>query len=235
MGAHAALRSDRGAALTPRDVEVLRFGVRHGMVSPEQIGARFFTTTGAAARRVRVLQLAGLLRWDRVLSGFPVIGRTTAAGARRAGCDVPPASLDLARVRHSLALVDLSEELLAANPGSTWSAERELRQGRMRAALAGDKGERRRRVPDGMLHLAGGRRVAVELDLTPKRSARLDTLAGAYAVDREVDTVWEYLPSEIAASRMRAPVAEHLIEPRVRRVDRVPSGGVSGPTRSGRS
>ncbi|MGD0833718.1 MAG: hypothetical protein ABSA40_04725 [Candidatus Dormibacteria bacterium] len=213
-----------GVALTERDVEVLRYAVRHGMVSPGQIAARFFPNVEAAGRRMRALQRARLLRTDRVLTGLPAVVRATAAGARRSGCDLPAASLDLARVRHSLALVDLSEELLAAHPGSAWTAERELRRDRMRAARAGERGERRRRVPDGMLRLGDGRRVAVELDLTPKRSARLDTLAGAYAVDREVDTVWWYLPSEVAASRMRALVAErgleHLIEPRARRVER---------------
>ena len=88
----------------------------------------------------------------------------------------------------------------------------------MRAARAGGAWERQRRVPDGLLRLDDGTRVAVELDLTPKRSARLDLLAGAYAVDRDVDTVWWYLPSETAVSRLGALVAErgseHLIEPR---------------------
>jgi DNA-binding MarR family transcriptional regulator len=220
------MATDGIATLTERDVEILRFAVRHGMVSPGQVATRLCTTTAMAGRRLRALEVAGLLRRDRVLTGSPAIVRATAAGARRAGCDLPPASLDLARVRHSLALVDLSEELLAAHPGSTWTAERELRRDRMRAARAGQMWQRRRRVPDGLLHLDGGLRVAVELDLTPKRSARLDTLAGAYAVDREVDTVWWYLPSDTAASRMRALVAErgleHLIEPRVRRVGRTP-------------
>jgi hypothetical protein len=121
-----------------------------------------------------------------------------------------------------VALVDLSEELLAAHPGSAWTTERELRRDRMRSARAGGRWERQRRVPDGLLRLAGGTRVAVELDLTPKRSARLDLLAGAYAVDRDVDTVWWYLPSEAAVSRTRMLVAarglEHLIEPRLRRI-----------------
>jgi hypothetical protein len=207
-------------------VALLRFAVRHGMVGPGQIAARFFPNADAAGRRIRALRRAGLLRSDRVLAGLPGVVRATPAGARRAGCDLPAASLDLARVRHSLALVDLSEELLAGHPGSMWTAERELRRDRMRASLAGERGERRRRVPDGLLTLRDGRRVAVELDLTPKRSARLDALAGAYAVDREVDTVWWYLPSDSAARRMGALVAErgleHLIEPRVRRVERRP-------------
>ena len=208
----------RGLRLAPRDLDVLRFAVRHGMVSPEQLSARFFTGPAPARRRLRALEAAGLLVADRVLPALPNVVRATPRGARLAGCDLAPASLDLARVRHNLALVDLSEELLATHPGSSWTTERELRRDRMRAARAGGAWERQRRVPDGLLRLDDGTRVAVELDLTPKRSARLDLLAGAYAVDRDVDTVWWYLPSETAVSRLGALVAErgleHLIEPR---------------------
>ncbi|MGA3183491.1 MAG: hypothetical protein ABSE52_02680 [Candidatus Dormibacteria bacterium] len=208
--------------LTPRDVEVLSFTAHHGMVTPDQLTTRFFASTPAALRRLGALETAGLLVRDRVLVAAPPVVRTTRAGIRRAGCDLAPASLDLARVRHNLALVDLSEELLASHPGSVWTTERELRRDRMRAARSGGRWDRQRRVPDGLLRLADGTRVAVELDLTPKRSARLDLLAGAYAVDRDVDIVWWYLPSEVAVSRMRALGAERglerLIEPRLRRI-----------------
>ena len=210
--------------LTARDLEVLRFAVRHGMVTPEQLAARFFTSTPSALRRLRALEAIGLLVRDRVLVAAPPVVRATPAGTRLSGCDLAPASLELARIAHNLALVDLSEELLAAHPGSAWTTERELRRDRMRAARAGGRWERQRRVPDGLLQLAAGTRIAIELDLTPKRSARLDLLAGAYAVDREVDTVWWYQPSAVAVSRMRTLVAErgleHLIEPRLRRVVR---------------
>jgi DNA-binding Lrp family transcriptional regulator len=208
--------------LTPRDLDLLRFTARHGMVAPEQLARRFFTSTPPALRRLRALEAAGLLVRDRMLVAAPPVVRATPSGTRLAGCNLAPASLDLARIAHNLALVDLSDELLAAHTASAWTTERELRRDRVRAARAGGRWDRQRRVPDGLLRLAGGTRVAVELDLTPKRSARLDLLAGAYAVDRDVDTVWWYLPSEVAVSRMRALVAErgleHLIEPRLRRI-----------------
>jgi len=225
MDRSAPARLPRAVRLTPRDLEVLAYAVRHGMVTPGQLGNRFFSSRPAARRALHDLETAGLLVSDRVLAELPAVVRATPRGARLAGCDLAPASLDLARIRHNLALVDLSEELLAAHPGSSWTTERELRRDRMRTARAGGAWERQRRVPDGLLRLHGGQRVAIELDLTPKRSARLDLLAGAYAVDRDVDTVWWYLPSEVAVARMGALVAErgleHLIEPRLRRVDPV--------------
>ncbi len=207
----------RGLRLAPRDLDILRFAVRHGMVSDDQLTTRFFTGP-APGRRLRALEAAGLLVRDPVLTTLPAVVRATPRGTRLAGCDLAPASLDLARIRHNLALVDLSEELLATHPGSAWTTERELRRDRMRSARRGGAWERQRRVPDGLLRLESGTRVAVELDLTPKRSARLDLLAGAYAVDRDVDTVWWYLPSAVAVSRLGVLVSErgleHLIEPR---------------------
>lgn len=216
------IRATGPPGLDGTDLEVLRYLVGHGMCSPRQVASRFSATAARAQRQLRALEDARLVTRDRVIVGLPTVVRATARGARLSGCDLPPASLELGRVRHSLALVDLSDELLGAHPASTWTTERELRRDRMRTARDGIRWERQRRVPDGLLRLADGRRVAVELDLTSKRSSRLDLLAGAYAVDPDVDVVWWYLPSQTAAVRMGGLVAERgleeLIEPRVRRV-----------------
>ncbi|HYA01240.1 MAG TPA: hypothetical protein VEK76_12970 [Candidatus Binatia bacterium] len=203
-----------------RDLEVLRFVARHGMVSPDQLRAGFFRSAATAGQHLHALAASGLITRQRVVVDLPEVIRATPRGTRLSGCDLPPANLDLARIRHSLALVDLALELLAAHPGGRWTTERELRRDRMRAARARGRWEPLRRVPDGLLELSDGRRVAVELDLTPKRSTRLDLLAGAYAVDPDVDVVWWYLPSRRAAHRMLRVVTErgleHLIEPRTR-------------------
>ena len=191
------------------DRDLLAYIVRHGMVSPAQLAARH-GVTGAAG--LGPLREAGLVAVDAVLVGRPPVVRATPRGARTSGCDLRPVSLDLARVAHSLALVDLSEELLAAHPGSSWTTERELRRDRMREARRRGRWDPQRRVPDGLLRLPGGRRIAIELDLTPKRSARLDLLAGAYAVDPDADAVWWYLPSARAVARMRGLVEERGLE-----------------------
>lgn len=211
-------RGDRRLALTARDEELVRWVARHGLVTADQVGRRFFPSMWAAWRRLRRLQAAGLVRREPAFRDLPFIVHVTGAGARLAACDVLPARLDPGLLRHALAVVDLSEELLAQHAGAVWTTERELRRDRMRAARE-DPAERQRRTPDGLLMLADGQRVAVELDLTPKRSRKLEDLADAYAVDPAVDVVWWYLPSAAAAARMRELVneraLEHLIEPRV--------------------
>lgn len=210
----------RRLALTPRDEQLVHWVARHGLVSAEQVGRRFFPSMWSAWRRLRRLEAAGLVRREPAFRDLPYVVRVTAAGARLAACDVLPARLDPGLLRHALAVVDLSDELLAGHPGSSWTTERELRRDRMRAARD-DPQERQRRTPDGLLVLADGRRIAVELDLTPKRTRKLEQLADAYALDPAVDSVWWFLPSATTAARMRELVAErgleHLIDPRVRR------------------
>lgn len=212
----------RRLALTSRDEDLVRWVARHGLVSADQVGRRFFPSMWAAWRRLRRLEAAGLIRREPAFRDLPFVVRVTGAGARLAACDVLPARLDAGLLRHALAVVDLSEELLADAPGAEWVTERELRRDRMRAARA-DPEERQRRTPDGVLVLRDGRHVAVELDLTPKRTRKLEQLADAYALDSGVDCVWWFLPSVAAAARMRELVAErgleHLIELRVRHAE----------------
>lgn len=206
--------------------ELVAYVARHGMLSVDQLARHFSLSGDTARRRLTDLHAAGLLEVDEILVGAPALVRATRRGITRSGVDLSPASLDLARIHHSLALVDLCEDLLAEHPGGVWTTERELRRDRMRAARRAGGWEPQRRVPDGLLRLPEGRRVAIELDLTPKRSARLDLLAGAYAVDPDVDAVWWFLPSQAAAQRMLAIVAEralgHLIEPRARPAPALP-------------
>ena len=78
------------------------------------------------------------------------------------------------RLRHTLALVDLSEALLREMPGSTWLTERELMVGGWRTSL------KLRRLPDGLLVQADGRRFAVELEASRKDAERLRRIVNDY-------------------------------------------------------
>ena len=102
--------------VTVRDVEVLRWAGRHGVVSTEQIAERFWPAGCAGwtvRRRLSVLAEAGLLRADR--PGWRQQSKlwlATARGLRWANVPLRPGRLVGWRLRHTLALVDLSEALL---------------------------------------------------------------------------------------------------------------------------
>lgn len=139
----------------------------------------------------------------RLWVGVPYLIYVTTMGATVADCDLYPAGINVAQVNHSLAIVNLSETLLTENPGSTWITERELRRDRMRAAQGGESWQRQRRTPDGMLVLEDGKLVAVEVDLTPKRTKKFELLVQAYGMDREIYRVWWYLPNATTMKRMQ--------------------------------
>src|SRR5207244_3136093 len=100
----------------------------------------------------------------------PFVLRLTTAGARVAHLGLAPAKLTLAEVRHSLALVDLTESLLSEHPGARLITEREIRAERYREVRAGSRRIGVGRTPDGVLFFAKPKRrvVAIELDLTTK-------------------------------------------------------------------
>lgn len=61
--------------ITGRDLEILRYVNRHGVVTAGQVAGRFFGTASAAYRRLKALTEAGYLKHDRVLFGQPVAER----------------------------------------------------------------------------------------------------------------------------------------------------------------
>ena len=57
------------------------------------------------------------------------------------------------------------------------------------------------RTPDGVLVL-GTKRVAIELDLTPKRTEQYEQLLRAYAADRTVQGLWWFARSAAVCDRL---------------------------------
>jgi hypothetical protein len=115
------------------------------------------------------------------------------------------------RLSHDLALVDLSEELLAENAGANWLTERELAAIRpIRVRL--ESGQQHR--PDGLLTLPDGRRYAVELEASRKTAERLQAIVAAYVwacrgKDAITGVLW-YARPQLGASveHVRAAVAD---------------------------
>lgn len=140
--------------------------------------------------------------------------------------DIAPAQLVEAELRHALALVDLMEQLAGDNPGATIRTERELRTARYSERTAGSRQLGRGRMPDGELTLSSGKVVAVELDLTSKRTVDCERIVDAYRHER-FDIVWWYVvPGAVVRvdSLVRAGQADDFIEvrswPGLARLDR---------------
>ena len=187
--------------LVERDVEIVRWITRHGVVTTELVARRFFWRTDigapgrrAAYRRVAILQELGLLLRDHPFSGGPDLLRVTRRGAELADVGLHPAPLVLAELRHTIAVVWLTEYLLARLPGADLVTERELRAQRYR-----ERADDRGRVPDALLRLltAGsspaGETVAVEVDRVRKDSRSMVEIIRGYNRNLDVDRVWWFV------------------------------------------
>jgi hypothetical protein len=200
--------------ITDRDVTILAWIGRHGVVTPAQVARHFFARDGgaigqwAAYRRLRALECLALVRHDRTFWRETSVLRLTGAGTRLANIDLRPAHLVLAEIRHTLAVVDLVEALLTNSPpGTVLRTERELRAQRRRELRAGIRKPGQGRMPDAVfIHPSGGK-AAIELDLTPKRAHQLQRILAAYRQERYHRVVWYVLPRQ--HERVRALVAKH--------------------------
>lgn len=198
----------RGWQVTPRDVEILGWIGRHGVVTAEQVARRFFSRDAgavgqrAAYDRLRKLEELGLVYRSPTFWKEPHVLRLTTAGIRLAANGVGSSNLVLAEVRHTLAVVDLLESLARDDPTAELVTEREIRGQRHRAIRDGVHKVGHGRIPDGMLRFANGDTVAVELDLTSKRSRDIERTVRAYSAER-IAAVWWFVPSEETAERVR--------------------------------
>ncbi len=204
-------------------MEILAWIGRHGVVTPVQVGRHFFGRDDgsvgmwAAYRRLRKLEEIGVVRQDRTFWRESNVLRLTGAGSRLADIDVGPARLVLAEIRHTLAVVDLTEELLAKSPkGTTLITERELRIDRRRNLHDGTRKVGRGRVPDAVLVEPPETMVAIELDITPKRSRDLEMILVAYLQERYKRIIWYVMPRQVERLKeiVRKQRADDFIEVR---------------------
>lgn len=206
-----------GHQITARDRDILAWIGRHGLVTTDQVAQWFFGRDDgsvgkrAAHRRLAILEGLGLVRRDQTpFWRAPWVIRVTQAGADMGESGVRPARLVEGEVRHAIALVDLVEGLAASNKGATLRTEREIRTDRWHERQDGKLRPGKGRTPDGELNLSNGKVIAIELDLTPKRSKDFERILRAYRQER-FDAVWWYvLPG--AVPRVKKLVSDNRCE-----------------------
>jgi hypothetical protein len=196
-------RRPRKPELTDRDCEIVRWITRHGVVTTEQVARKFFwreetQTVGiwAAYRRIAALRDLGLVLRNKPFANKPDALRVTREGAKLADVSVHHAPLVISQRPHTIALVSLTEHLLAEHPDAQLTTERELRAERYRDLRVGQSMPSGGRIPDAILRIpkqgGGEETIAVELDMSRKDRRQLEHMVHAY--DREpVDRVWWYV------------------------------------------
>jgi hypothetical protein len=201
------------ARLTERDVELLSFLSEHRLALPAHAAVLLEVSAGTAAARLSRLADAKLLKREPAVPGAPSWYRITRRGLGVIGSSLPPPQIDLRSYRHDVgvAWLWLAARGGAFGPVNEIIGERRLRSrdgaraaddapaadtpaadgtaAGVRLGGFGPHGRERLPYPDLILRTSGGRRIALELELTPKTRTRLETILGGYGADPRFDGV----------------------------------------------
>ena len=170
-----------------RDIEILRWVNGFGFASADQICK--WMGVGATAGYVRVKKLVdgGYLARERILHGQARIHKVTKKGIIASGDAVlPVGQIHLGTYRHDYALVDLGL-MLEKETGGAFVPERRIRHDEGLSGV-GKLGH----IPDGYLQLEGQKPIAIELELSVKSRARINSIIKDYGGDLSVSEVWYY-------------------------------------------
>jgi hypothetical protein len=189
--------------LTGRDLETLSFVAEHRLVLADHVAALLGISAAGAARRLRSLTRAGFLTAQRPFDRGHACLQITRDGLGAVGADLrAPRRLDLRSYEHEVGAAWL---WLAARGGSFGPLEEVIAERRLRSLDArpdraarpygitlggvGPGGRERLHYPDLLLVDSGGRRVAVELELSSKGRTRRERILAGYAADARIDAV----------------------------------------------
>jgi hypothetical protein len=192
----------RRIALTGSDLELLWFLAEHRMALPDHAAAVLDTTVEAARTRLTKLVKAGYVRSEPLFRAQPPMHLITRRGLEAVGSTLPAPRIDVRSYEHDVGVAWL---WLAARRGTfgPWReilGERRLRSHdasrdagaeplAVRLGGVGPRGRERLHYPDLLLRTADGRRVALELELSPKGRVRLETILAGYGGDPRIDGV----------------------------------------------
>jgi hypothetical protein len=211
-----------GSRLNDRDVEVLAFLAEHRLALAPHVAMLLGTSAAAAAARLRKLANAGLVERRLPFPGEPPSFQIRRSGLAVIGSALPEPGKDLREYAHDVGVAWL---WLAARGGTFGPLEQIIGERRMRSLDAsrepgaeplavrlggfGPHGRERLHYPDLVLGTADGRRLALELELTPKSRTRLETILGGYGADPRFAGV-VYLVERAAVGRSVHAAARRL-------------------------
>lgn len=166
-----ARRADAGSVrVSVRDIELLRIvGEQYAVTLPQL--ALMMGRSEHAARWLRSRwERAGWAKGRAVLVDAPVFVWLTRRGSSLAGLDYSVWRPNAGMLAHIGAVTDVRLHVLDRHPRATWVCERELHR-----ELAATNGRVQGHRPDGLV-VIDGRELAVEVELTLKRRARIEQI-----------------------------------------------------------
>lgn len=170
-----------------RDAEILKWINGFGFASAEQIQS--FMKVGKTACYVRLKKLVdgGYLTRERILHGQARIHKLTKKGMLACGDAILPLKyVNLGTFRHDFKLVDLAL-MLERETGGSFMPDRRIRHDEGLSGV-GQLGH----IADGYLSVGQDKPIAVELELSVKSRARIQSIINDYGGNLAVKEVWYY-------------------------------------------
>jgi hypothetical protein len=214
--------------LTDRDRDLLAFAARHRIVLASHLQVLLGASADAITTRLRALRRAGYLNSQAPFDRQPRCYWITRRGLEAIESGLPPPRLDLRSYRHDIGTAWL---WLAARGGAFGPLDRAVSEREMRSTDGagargtnpfgvrlgglGPAGRERLHYPDLLLIGGGGRRVAIELELTSKGRARRERILAGYAADSRIDAVMYFVDRAAVGRALGGSIARMGISGRV--------------------
>jgi hypothetical protein len=202
--------------ITARDRELLEFLAEHRLVLDSHVHS-LLGSRSAADARLRALDRAGLVQQGTRFHGQPRSYQITRSGLDAVGSSLPRPRIDLREYKHDVgvAWLWLVARRGAFGPLRELISERALRSGDMtpegrsrplgvRLGGVGPRGRESLHYPDLLIVDPHGRRIALELELTPKGAGRRDRILAGYASDARIDAVLYLVEDRRIARKLEA-------------------------------
>mgnify|MGYP001592572222 CR=1 FL=1 len=176
---------------TDRDMALIRWINGFSFVEAPHITRLWRVDPSRVRHRIPKFIDAGVLSHDRIFVGLPGVYRATSDGVALAGDDLPPVKkVNLQNYHHDRRVVSLALYLFET-VGADFLPDRRVRH-QLGLKGVGQPGH----VPDGVIEV-GGKRIAIELELTAKGSGRRKKILDGYRASIGFKEVWYYAASGV--------------------------------------
>jgi len=184
--------------ITSRDLEIIKWINGFGYVTVEHLQRKMLISKQAVYRRMKKLADEEYIIHERLFVDQPGVYGVTKKGVSVSGDDLGPGKISLGTYRHDLEVVRVALEL-EEKTGGIYLSERRIRKknGLHGVGQAGH-------VPDGILNFSDGKKIAVEVELSTKGTARLEKILKGYVRLTEFTKVWYFTENRSLAEKIKS-------------------------------
>ncbi len=191
--------------ITDRDIDLFRWINSHGFIFTTHAARWMGVGYETARARIAKYREAGLVRAQKKVSGLSQLLYLTQKSWRLTEDSLPLMFISnrLQTFNHDVQLIDLDLTLRDLYPGCLFISERWIRHNK--------DINRTDHVPDGFLMLKDSTRtIAIELELSQKKRARLKAIIRSYQTTFEYEQVWYFTAPKLTQTLLELTANDPL-------------------------